>query len=65
LRREPFCIGPIIIDQAGGIRALAAEVANDLKTAKALGLTMPQSMLQTRRRGDRMSSGQWPVLVLG
>jgi hypothetical protein len=41
---KPFCIGAIIIGQAGGIRALAAEVANDLETAKALGLTMPQSI---------------------
>jgi len=41
---KPFCTGAIIVDQAGGINALAAEVADDLKTAKALGLTMPQSI---------------------
>jgi len=34
----------MIVDQAGGIRTLAAEDADDLKTAKALGLTMPQSI---------------------
>jgi len=41
---KPFCTGAIIVDQAGSIRALATEVADDLKTAKALGLTMPQSI---------------------
>ena len=34
----------MIVDQAGSIRALATELADDLKTAKALGLTTPQSI---------------------
>ena len=34
------------------------ELVVNLKTAKALGRTVPQSLLVQRRRGDRVSGGQ-------
>jgi ABC-type uncharacterized transport system substrate-binding protein len=34
------------------------ELVMNLKTATALGLTVPRSLLLQRRRGDRVSGGQ-------
>jgi ABC-type uncharacterized transport system substrate-binding protein len=37
----------------------------NLKTAKALGLTLPQLAARAGRRGYRVSKGEWPFRVDG